>query len=211
MAQGGLCILPSDSSYILTGDLRINKVSRDIDILLKRKGIKMSLAFGSIREASDKMKLSSMAVSFLERLSSQGLTFVAMPNSRAFQAYSENVLHADGTVGIRITRSAIETSLAKVFPLPTTPVRTEDNAETGTAGDAWEIVRHRMKEYGIDRPLAIVDNGEVPFLGRLSTVVKEEKYGSLWRLVVLRENTICFDEIRRVASQCGYSEVIYQK
>lgn len=208
MNQGGLCILPSDSSYVLTGDLRKDGISIDIDILLKRNGMKMSLAFGSLTQVSNRMNLSTMAVRFVEELSPRGLTFVAMPKSKAFRAFSENILHADGTVGIRLTRSTIETSLADYYPLPTTPIRDENNAEIGTAYDALEIVKKRMIEYSIDRPLAIIDNGKVPFLGRLSSVVKEEMHDGLWRLVIIREGAISFEEICNVASQCGYSEVI---
>ena len=210
MDNGGLCILPSDSSYILTGNLYKRGVSRDIDTLLKRNGKNMSLAFGSINQASEDIRLSEKAVSFVKMLSSQGLTFVALPRTRRdYQAFSRHYLYADGTVGIRLTRSSIEARIARFYPLPTTPIRDECNNEVGTADHAVEIVRRRMTESGINRPLSIIDGGSVQFLGELSTVVKEEQIDELsWRLLVLREKAIGYDEISRVAKLCGYLEII---
>ena len=48
MQEGGLCILPSDSSYTLTGIPSIPGVTEAIDFLLQRNGEKMSLAFNNI-------------------------------------------------------------------------------------------------------------------------------------------------------------------
>lgn len=43
---GDLCLLPSDSSYILTGLATERGVTQDVDKVLQREGLEMSLASG---------------------------------------------------------------------------------------------------------------------------------------------------------------------
>src|SRR4051794_30286879 len=78
---GDLCLLPSDSSYILTGLATERGVSQDVDSVLQRQGLEMSLAFGSLRLARRWADMSTMAVRFLGELTPGGLTFVAPPTS----------------------------------------------------------------------------------------------------------------------------------
>lgn len=205
LGKGGLCILPSDSSYVLTGLLNIPGISEDIDTLLERKGMKMSLAFGSLGQARKKMSLSQMACAFIKTLAPSGLTFVASPRDAMLRHFSINRLHADGTIGVRLTRSPVETQIARRFELPSTPIR---NAEKGviSADEALQIVTDCMQDKKIRREIALVD-GVVPYPGQWSTVVKEEKRDGLWYLRVIREGAIPIDRIKQVAGLCFYASV----
>lgn len=207
LVSGGLCILPSDSTFILTGFLQQKGMADDLDRLLERHCLQMSLTFGTLDQACKRMNLSNMGRQFVDILSPNGLTFVASPTRAAFRQFSITQLHADGTVGMRITRSRVERELAKTNPIPSTPIRDALNKEVFTAEKAVQIVEERIKKYRVNRPIAVVD-GTVPHPGRLSTVAKEEKHDGLWRIVVLRENAIPFDVISRVAIQCGYTGAI---
>ena len=203
--KGGLCILPSDSSYVLTGLLNIPGISEDIDTLLERKGMKMSLAFGSLGQARKKMSLSQMACAFIKTLAPSGLTFVASPRDAMLRHFSINRLHADGTIGVRLTRSPVETQLARRFELPSTPIRNADK-EVFSAEEALKTVINRMQDKNIHRRIALID-GEVPYPGQLSTVVKEEQREGMWYLRVIRENAIPIDRIKKVADKCGYASI----
>lgn len=207
MNEGGLCILPSDSSYILTGLLYKTGVTKDLDILLERKGMKMSLAFGSLNQANEMMDLSDMAIDFFRKFTPGGLTFVAKPRQKRSKLFSERRLHADGTIGIRLTESEVETQLAENYPLPSTPIRNSNSKEVITAEEALQIIKGRMIDKEIDRKIALV-NGIVPYPSRLSTVVKEEFHDGVWQLRIIRENAIPFERIREVAYACGYADTI---
>lgn len=205
--DGGLCILPSDSSYILTGLLSQRDVTKDIDFLLERQGMKMSLAFGSLKQANKIMDFSDMAIEFIRRFTPGGLTFVAKPKEGWLRHFSESRLHADGTIGMRLTESQVETQLAESYPLPSTPIRNSNHEEVYTAEEALRIVDGRMAGKGIHRKIVLVD-GEVPYPGRLSTVVKEDFHNGVWQLRIIREQAIVFERIREVASACGYADTI---
>lgn len=207
MRVGGLCILPSDSSYILTGLLTIRGVGEDIDTLLDRHGLSMSLAFGNLKQVTDHMDLSNKAYSFIESLTPGGLTFVAHPQKAMMQKYSIKHLYADGTIGIRLTQSEVETQLANFFPFPSTPIRSSDGNEISSAQEALDIVMNRMSQIPIARRIALIV-GEVEFPKRLSTVVREIKEEESYYIEIIREGAISSEIIRDVAIRCNYKGVI---
>lgn len=207
---GDLCLLPSDSAYILTGLPSEVGVSADIDAVLLRDGLPISLAFGSLRMATRWVSLSSMARRFVGELSPGGLTFVAQPTSVAKGGFAAARLHAPGTIGVRLTESRVETQIAYEVdhPLTTTPVRFPNGALAGSATEALEIVLDRVAGLPSGRRLGVVE-GPVAHLGRLSTVVTEEKaQGSLARIRVLREGAIPLERVREVARACRFEDVV---
>lgn len=207
LKAGGLCILPSDSSYTLTGLVTDQNVSRDIDLLLERNGVPMSLAFGSLRKAAEKMKFSNQAYKFLEKLAPGGLTFVAHPKRKAFGNLSKHCLYADGTIGVRLTESLIETQIADYFPIPTAPIRSSDGREISTAEEAWEIIAGRSAKLHSLREIAVIDSS-VKAPGRLSTVVKEELQNGYWCIKIIRRGAVSDEKILETALECMYKGVI---
>ena len=205
--DGGLCILPSDSSYILTGQTEMQGVRNDLDILLERHELPMSLAFGSMELVTKIMHLSNKAYRFINQLTPRGLTFVADPRKTESVALSTRCLNADGTIGVRLTESLVETQLVEEYPLPSTPIRDSNYAEVVTAKESLHIIMDRISRLSKPRKIAVID-GVVPYPGRLSTVVKEEEYNAYSRIVIIRANAISIDEIRRVAAACQYEEVV---
>jgi tRNA A37 threonylcarbamoyladenosine synthetase subunit TsaC/SUA5/YrdC len=205
---GDLCLLPSDSSYILTGLATERGVTDDLDRILEREHLAMSLTFGSMRLARRWANMSVMAASFVGQLTPGGLTFVAAPTSAAVAGLATSRLHASGTIGMRLTESHVETQLAYEIeqPLPSTPVRRADGSETATAEEALAIVAARMSQLPIKRRLGVVV-GTVPYPGRLSTVAQEVRAGGLSRIRVLREGAIPIETIRTVARACRYEDV----
>lgn len=207
LKDGGLCILPSDSSYILTGLVTNQRVSRDIDLLLERNGAPMSLAFGDIRKVTAKIDFRNQAYNFFKKLTPGGLTFVAHPIKKAFNSLSTNCLYADGTIGVRLTESLIETQIADFFPMPSAPIRNSDFMEISTAKEAWEIIAGRKTKLHIPRKIALVDSF-VKYPSRLSTVVKEELQNGYWYIKMIREGAISTEKIQKVALECKYKGVI---
>ncbi len=205
--NGGLCILPSDSSYILTGFVTVQGVSKDIDLLLERNGAPMSLAFGDLKKVTEKMDFHNQTYEFFKKLTPGGLTLVAQPIKEAFKGLSTNFLYADGTIGVRLTESLIETQIADFFPIPSTPIRNSDCMETSTAKEAWEIIAGRSTKLHSLRKIALIDSFVKNF-GRLSTVVKEELQNGYWYIKIIREGAISAEKIKKVALECMYKGVI---
>ncbi len=208
LKEGGLCILPSDSSYVLTGLVTIPGVSRDIDLLLERNGVPMSLAFGGLTKISEKMDFSNQVYEFFKRLTPGGLTFVAHPRKKVFNNLSEKYLYtADGTIGVRLTESLIETQIADYFPMPSAPIRNSDCVEISTAEEAWEIIAGRSTRLHSSRKIVLID-AYVKNPGSLSTVVKEESKNGYQYIKLVREGAISTEIIQKVALECKYKGVI---
>jgi len=207
LKDGGLCILPSDSSYILTGLVTDQKVSREIDLLLERNGAPMSLAFGDLRKVTERINFRNQAYAFFKKLTPGGLTFVAQPIKKQFNNLSKNCLYADGTIGVRLTESLIERQIADFFPMPSAPIRNSDRMEVSTAKEAWKIIAGRSIKLHSLRKIALVD-AFVKYPRRLSTVVKEELQNGYWYIKIIREGAISAENIQKVALECKYKGVI---
>lgn len=207
LENGGLCILPSDSSYILTGLITSEGVSKDIDLLLGRKGEPMSLAFGSIDQITEKMVFSNKAYVFFKMLTPGRLTFVTKPKKRVFSNLSRNCLYADGSIGVRLTESIVETQIADFFPIPSTPIRNERFKESATYKEAWDIIAERSTYLHSSRKIAII-NSTVKAPGQLSTVVKEEVRDGYSYIKIIRKGAISVEDILKVAMQCKYKGLI---
>ena len=207
LKDGGLCILPSDSSYILTGFVTEPKVSRDIDLLLERNGAPMSLAFGDLKKVTEKIDFHNQAYTFFKKLTPGGLTFVAQPIKKYFDNFSRNCLYADGSIGVRLTESMIERQIATCLPIPSAPIRNSDGMEISTVKEAWEIIAGRSTKLHSTRKIAVVDSF-VKYPSRLSTVVKEELQNGYWYIKVIREGAISTENIQKVALECKYKGVI---
>ena len=206
MREGGLCILPSDSSYILTGNIMVKGIAEDIDFLLERQKSDMSLAFNNYNQFLEDFELSDMARDFINKLTPGGLTFVSQPIDDVTGNRYARKLNTDGTIGIRLSDSIVETQLAKDFPIPTTPIRKPDYTETATLDEALEIISKRYNQLSKYRRLAGVD-GSVFHVGEVSTVVREEEIDGNWYIVILREGFIPRDTIESVALECKYKGI----
>lgn len=210
MREGGLCILPSDSSYMLTGNIRVKGVADDINFLLERPKTNMSLSFHDFDQFSENFELSDMARDFIKRLTPGGLTFVSQPVDEQLGNHYAGILNTDGTIGIRLSGSKAERQLAEAFPIPTVPIRKPDFSETGILDEALEIIGSRYAQLNRYRYLAVVD-GTVLHCGEVSTVVKEEEIDGSWYIVILREGVIPKDKIESIAVECNYAGIVHNK
>lgn len=207
MRKGGLCILPSDSSYMLTGNIMVKGVVDDINLLLERPKGNMSMSFHDFDQFSGYFELSDMACDFINRLTPGGLTFVSQPVDDVTGNHFARKLNTDGTIGIRLSGSRVERQLAEAFPIPTVPIRKPDLSETGSLDEALDVIGSRYLRLSRSRYLAGVD-GPVLHCGNVSTVVKEEEIGGSWYIVILREGVIPKDKIESVAVECKYSGIV---
>ena len=207
LQNGGLCVLPSDSAYVLTGLVTVEGVSHDIDLLLDRKGLPMSLAFGGLRHITDRIDFNNQAYNFFKKLTPGGLTFVGVPKKKLFYNLSENCLYADGTIGVRLTESIIETQIADFFPIPSCPICDCIGKPITTADEVWPIIEERIVKSPVSRKFAFII-APVKKPGQLSTVVREKKQNGYRYIEIIRRGTISYEDIYRTALECKYKGVI---
>lgn len=208
LQKGGMCILPSDSSYILTGRINVPGIAYDIDKLLERDHMAMSLCFNSVEQVQTMTELSNLASSFIKRFIPGGLTFIARPTSKShIMGFLNRINVYDGTIGIRISESLAETQMAKAFPTPSTPIRDKDLKEISDADEALKIVSYQMIKKQRIRDLVLI-RGDVLHPGLLSTVVKEIEKDGYLTIEILRKGIIPVEEIRQAARDCFYDEII---
>ena len=207
MKNGDLCILPSDSSYTLTGIPTLPGVTKAVNDLLKRNSLNMSLVFGSIEQAAQITQLSNMAYRFIDKLTPGGLTFVARMSNNGFAKLAAQRLYTDGTIGIRLSESEVERQLAKEFPLPTTPIRNDQGIEVSALNEAISIIRSRIESSGVTKGIVAVD-GEVSHHRRLSTVVQEVLQDGFWYIKILRDGAIKREVIEETALSCNYRGLV---
>lgn len=207
MRKGGLCILPSDSSYVLTGLSSISGITDDINSILARNNMQMSVCFNSLQQAHKYVEFSNLAYMFMEKLTPGGLTFIARPNNLTLRRFLSRLYIDDGTIGVRISESLSELQLAACFPIPSTPIRDCSLHEVGDADQAFDIVAQKMAKYQINRDIILI-RGSVLHLGELSTVVREIKVDGLLRIQLLRRGIIPIEVIQKVASDCFYDGIV---
>jgi tRNA A37 threonylcarbamoyladenosine synthetase subunit TsaC/SUA5/YrdC len=205
LGAGNLCLIPSDSAYSLSGIPVEPDLTTDLDKILKRRRLEMSLAFGTFRLVQRYVTLTPKAESFFGTFAPGGLTFVAPATSEALAGLSRSRLHASGTIGVRLTGSLVETQISNELDLPitTTPVR-RDERPVSDPDDALAFSQERIASLGLERRRLALVRGVVPWPGRVSTVVEEFDRNGLPMIRIIREGAIRRADIERVARECRY-------
>lgn len=211
LKAGGLCILPSDSAYTLTGLITCPGVTDDIDTILNRNGLAMSLAFHSMEQVTDRIIVSECARKVLERLMPGALTFVLKTQNPELLKASKKLLNVtDGiTIGVRLSESPVETQLAEYFPLPTTPIRKEGNLIVKSKAAFAEIKEQLSGLSAYNRKIAWI-KGKVPFPKRLSTVIVELENNGKYYLIIRRSGAIDRESVEKIAQESGYEDVFVE-
>ncbi len=208
LEAGNLCLLPSDSAYVLAGSPVVPNVTADIDLVLERAGLEVPLAFGSFRMARRWAEFSRAAERFFGAVAPGAITFVTNATSNARAGLSRSRLHASGTIGVRLTESIVETQLSTELdgPLTTTPVRSNGHVIVDAEG-ALAVVGPRLQADFKRRQLAVV-RGDVLRPGRVSTVVEEVEVQGLLELHVRRLGALGLEDVERIAATCLYNRVV---
>ncbi|MDA0164567.1 Sua5/YciO/YrdC/YwlC family protein [Solirubrobacter ginsenosidimutans] len=216
----GLCILPSDTAYSLACCPTENHVTDDIDRILDRKNLEMSLAVGSLQMARAVAEISPRGGHFMEAFVPGPLTFVAPIRKPRLPALAGRDRVALGPVmlshklrgrrrlGIRLTESVIETQTSEAldFPVTTCAIRAADGTPLTEFDASCRRVAEGAAQVGYERPIVAV-RSEIPPTRGHSTVVVECTFEDLPALWVKRVGAISFDEIEEVGLRLAYHRV----
>lgn len=190
-------LLPSDTCYSIAA-LPLNKTIHDnINILLNRQKMPISLAFPNLKTVAEWVDLNVVTATLLENFTPGPITVVCKANSKLPIDFTRRVVRStDRTVGVRISDSLIEREVAACtnYLITTVAVRDQKNNEiVQDFEQAIAIVSKGMKKIGNPK-WGAVEGGE--FYASHSTVV--HAIDGTKQLKLIREGDIPFEKIKSV-------------
>lgn len=193
----GVVLLPSDSCYSLAA-LAVNRdMYRNINLLLNRHDLPISIAFPNYNKAQEYANLHSLAACLLQQFTPGLITVVCRASSRMPEKFTEEVVRSnDGTVGVRIPDSIVEREVANctMFPITTVAVRDEHDNIVQHFEQAVEIVKRGMTRLRAPLPWIAIEGGS--FATEHSTVVRVNEVAG--RVELIRPGAIPFEAIQEV-------------
>jgi tRNA A37 threonylcarbamoyladenosine synthetase subunit TsaC/SUA5/YrdC len=203
--QGGLCIIPSDTCYILSGIPMMRGVGRDIRIILGREGQALSVTFGSQVMAERFIEFNRAALQVMDDFTPGPATIVLplrsdLPHEVAARL-NEALNSPKREIAIRFPDSAVELQVSSELerPITTTAIRYRDDSPVKNFDDAVDIVAHGIAKHEIKRELCAVRRRFNQAASGLSTVVEPSVHAGRGgsKYTIHREGEISEQQIRR--------------
>lgn len=191
----GLVLLPSDSCYSLAALAVSRDMYRNINLLLNRNDLPISIAFPNYKKAEEYANLHVMAACLLQQFTPGLITVVCRASSRMPKQFTEEVVRSnDGTVGVRIPDSIVEREVANCtqFPITTVAVRDEEDNIVQNFEQAVDIVKRGMARLRAPIPWMAIEGAA--FATEHSTVVRVNENAG--RVDLLRPGAISFSAIQ---------------
>ncbi|MFD3406249.1 L-threonylcarbamoyladenylate synthase [Kribbella sp. NPDC058693] len=205
LKTGGLCVVPSDTSYALAGAPMVRGVCRDVNLILSKGDQKIPLAFGTQVMAERYVSFNRRALHLIDQETPGPITIVAPMSTRLSverrQALSR-ALNTNNEIGVRFSESIIESRLSSEIdmPLTTSAILYSNGTAVKNFDDAVEIVQEGMDNREIHRELVAIRRGSLIRAGELSTVVEPRpmlRTGDGPSLVIHREGSISEQKLLR--------------
>jgi tRNA A37 threonylcarbamoyladenosine synthetase subunit TsaC/SUA5/YrdC len=175
---GGLCIVPSDTCYVLASIPFIRHVCRDINLILERGNQPISVTFGTQRFAERFVEFSHPSLQLLEDLTPGAITIVSplklnLPDELA-NMLNGALNNPKREIAIRFPDSPSEVQLSNELerPLTTTAIYYPDKRPVKDFEDAVTIVLRGVARCEIEREIAGVQRHRRTFDSDLSTVLE---------------------------------------
>jgi tRNA A37 threonylcarbamoyladenosine synthetase subunit TsaC/SUA5/YrdC len=172
LRHGGLCILPSDTCYSLAAlPFRRDALEHLGQILPDKQVDAIPLAFGSLNMLRHYVKLTAKDERLIDIHCPGPLTLVCEISDAQQKHIIEDLLHTQGSIGVRIPDSGVERQISVELqrPITTCAVRDDAGAPVRNFDDAVSIVRSRLKAKGEEFLLLAVRMTKVTYK-ELSTV-----------------------------------------
>lgn len=203
LEAGGLCIVPSDTSYALVGLPFIRGVTADINTLLDKGSQQVPLTFGTQPLAERFVIFDRAHLQLIDTFTPGPITIVAtirkdLPPPMKREAIAK-VLNTVDTVGVRFPRSVVENQISAELerPLTTSAILYRDHSPVKNFVDALDIVTDAMETTGIERSLIGIRRKSNIRQGSLSTVViPVSPSENSDRFILAREGEVPEDKIR---------------
>jgi tRNA A37 threonylcarbamoyladenosine synthetase subunit TsaC/SUA5/YrdC len=203
LESGGLCILPSDTSYALVGLPFIRGVTADINSLLDKGMQQVPLTFGTQPMAERFVIFDRAHLQLIDTFTPGPITIVAtirkdLPPPMKREAIAK-VLNTVDTVGVRFPRSIVENQLSSELerPLTTSAILYRDHSPVKNFVDALDIVEEAVEQNSVERAIIGIRRRSNIRQGNLSTVVIPVPASeNPDRFILAREGELPEDKIR---------------
>lgn len=150
---GGLCIIPSDTCYALAGIPFVRGVVDLIDAILARGTKEMPLTFGSLVQAERFVEFNHRHYRLMDNNTGDRPLTVVAPistgQSELIRKRLPEVIHTDGTIGVRLPHSWVERQLSSELDQPTTTaaITYPDGQGVRNLADAISVVEKGLEVY----------------------------------------------------------------
>jgi L-threonylcarbamoyladenylate synthase len=204
VVRGGYALIPSDTCYSIAAIPSDRSKTENINLLLKRGEMPISLAFDDVDRLGRWVQLRPHARYLLDRFTPGPLTLVCRLKQHLLaELAADSVAPPDSTLGVRISDSAIERQLVTVCgsPITTVPVMDANGSAVVDFDLARAIVEEGMEFLDSGAALAVVE-GRRRVGGVRSTVVRiPEQTERLFEII--REGEITESDIWQALSEMG--------
>jgi tRNA A37 threonylcarbamoyladenosine synthetase subunit TsaC/SUA5/YrdC len=201
LEHGGLCILPSDTSYALVGIPFIRGVTATINQILDKGKQAVPLTFATQSLAERFVVFDRNHLQLLDEFTPGPITIVAplkknLPPPVNTELINE-ILNTSGTVGVRFPRSIPESQISAELerPLTTSAILYRDSSPVKNFADALDIVNEGLHNSDSEAKILGVRRRASLKKGLLSTVVTPSRTETE-RFSIHREGAIPEDKIR---------------
>ena len=203
--HGGLCLTPSDTCYVLAGIPALRNLCDDINAILKRDRLPISVTFGTQGLAERFVQFNRANIQLIDEFTPGPVTIVAplradLPDSLA-RALNGALNNPKREIAVRFPDSPAEVQLSSELerPLTTTAILYRNHVPVKSFDDAFDIVMEGRARSGINREICAIRQGQGNFSGDLSTVVEAGRLsgarGSNYQ--IFREGEVSEKRIRK--------------
>jgi L-threonylcarbamoyladenylate synthase len=202
--QGGLCVVPSDTCYVLAGIPVLRNVCRDINSILLRGRQPISVTFGTQNLAERFVEFNRANLQLIDDFTPGPVTIVAplradLPDVLA-RALNDALENPKREIAVRFPDSPAEVQLSSELerPITTTAITYRHGRPVKSFDDALGIVRQGVSNSGINREISAIRHRLSKFSGALSTVVEAERLSGIRgnRYHIFRDGEISERQIR---------------
>jgi L-threonylcarbamoyladenylate synthase len=216
---GGVCIIPSDTTYSLAAlPFRRDTITKLGKLLDRKNKDPIPLAFGSLNLVEQYVTLTTKDQKLIDKYFPGPLTLVCKISHKQMlnKAQLEDALNTTGTIGVRIPDSPVERQISVELqrPITTCAIRDEDGTPIRNFDDAVSIVRTRMEVLEEKGPLFAVRMTRIKYHD-VSTVATTDnsvvpapnKLVAPYSIYIYRPGLIEPEKLEETARQLSYYDV----
>lgn len=210
LKNGGLCILPSDTCYSVAALPLQREVMDSVAQLLPAKSKDpIPLAFGSLAMVERYVELSSEDHRAIDKFCPGPITLVCPIRSITEKHILQDMLHTQGTIGVRIPDSPVERQISSELerPITTCAIRDDDGVAVKDFDEAVDIIRMRLEGAKTEPTLMAIKMMRVKYATHSTVVSVHAELASPYMIKVYRPGVIDPEEIRDTVRQYSFRDV----
>lgn len=210
LKNGGLCILPSDTTYTIAAiPFRRDVLLWVTQLLPEKANDPIPLSFGSLAMVEEYVKLTAKDYRAIDKFCPGPITLVCKIKDRKDKSLLEDVLHTVGTIGIRIPDSPVERQISTELQRPITScaIRDDEHNVVQDFDDAVDIVRSRMRDTPDSPILMAIRMTRIKYYNHSTVISVQTALTSPYDIHVYRPGIIAPKKIEDTIRQISFRDV----